>query len=163
MILDSMDNYSKYDFGPAWETAFSFLRGLETSAALGRHAIDGDTVFAEVNEYNTKEHEKGIYEAHRKYVDIQFLLSGREIIGWADLPALEIETAYIPERDVEFLKPLPELPNQGILTPGNFMVFFPLDGHMPGLRCAEEPEAVKKVVVKIALATLEPHLERHSK
>ncbi|MBI9111926.1 YhcH/YjgK/YiaL family protein [Maridesulfovibrio ferrireducens] len=154
MILDNLKQFSIYNFGPAWEKAFEFLRELDISIEPGRCVIDGEKVFAQVSEYHTKLQDEGRFEAHRKYVDIQFLLSGREILGWADLPSLETEIIYDPERDVEFLKPLPVTPSLSRLVPGMFMAFFPEDGHMPGLAVGNKPEAVKKVVVKIAVSAL---------
>ncbi len=153
MIIDSLEHATKYKFGPAWEKAFEFLTKVDPTIEAGKHIIDGDNVFALVSEYKTKSHDKGRFEAHRRYVDIQFLISGREKLGYASLQTLEEETLYDSERDVEFLKNLPEVPSISILVPEMFMAFFPQDGHMPGL-AYEEPEPVKKVVVKIAVDAL---------
>ncbi|SMF03942.1 YhcH/YjgK/YiaL family protein [Desulfovibrio gilichinskyi] len=154
MIIDSLEQAYFYNFGPAWEKAFKFLSDIDLSLELGKHVIDGEDVFALVSEYETKVHAEGRFEAHRKYVDIQFLLSGREILGWAALKNLEPEVLYDQTRDVEFLKLLPEVPSLSTFKPGLFMAFFPEDGHMPGLAYANNPEPVKKVVVKITVAAL---------
>jgi len=154
MIIDSLEQSSFYNFGPAWKKTFKFLNDIDLSLGLGKHVIDGENVFAIVSEYETKPRAEGRFEAHRKYVDIQFLLSGRERLGWAALEDLTPEVLYDPERDVEFLKSLPEIPTISTLKPGMFIAFFPEDGHMPGLTCAVKPESVKKVVVKIAVDSL---------
>ncbi|WP_031480338.1 YhcH/YjgK/YiaL family protein [Maridesulfovibrio frigidus] len=153
MIIDSLEHASKYKFGPAWEKTFEFLAKVDPAIEEGKHIIDGDNVFALVSEYKTKDYDKGRFEAHRKYVDIQFLISGREKLGYASLQALEEETPYDSERDVEFLKDLPEVPSISTLIPGIFMAFFPQDGHMPGL-AYDKPEPVKKIVIKIAINAL---------
>ncbi|WP_291326298.1 YhcH/YjgK/YiaL family protein [Desulfovibrio sp. UCD-KL4C] len=154
MIIDSLEQSSFYNFGPAWQKTFKFLNDIDLSLELGKHVIDGTNVFALVSEYETKPHAEGRFETHRKYVDIQFLLSGREKLGWAALKDLVPEVLYDPERDVGFLKSLPEIPTLSTLKPGMFIAYFPEDGHMPGLTCAVNPEPVKKVVVKIAVDSL---------
>lgn len=154
MIIDSLEQYSLYNFGPAWEKAFKFLSSIDLLLGPGKHIIDGENVFAIVNEYETKPHNEGRFEAHRKYVDIQFLLSGREKLRWSALKNLEPEALYNHERDVEFFKISPEVPSLSTLEPGIFMAFFPEDGHMPGLACSDKTEPVKKVVVKIAVDAL---------
>ena len=153
MIIDSLEHATKYKFGPAWEKTFEFLAKVDPAIEEGKHIIDGDNIFALVSEYKTKPHGEGRFEAHRKYVDIQFLISGREKLGWASLQTLEKDTLYDNERDIEFLKDLPELPSISALVPGMFMTFFPQDSHMPGL-AYDKPEAVKKIVIKIAVDVL---------
>jgi hypothetical protein len=69
-----------------WDKAFNFLKsndlpGLE----IKRYDIDGDNLFAPVSEYMTKNEEDAKYEAHQKYIDIQYVVSGKELIGVAPI------------------------------------------------------------------------------
>ena len=125
---------------------------------LGRQEIDGDKVYANVQEYETKE-TFGI-EAHRRYIDIQMLVFGKEILGVIpvsdDLP---VTTPYSDKDDyllfdpaaIPFLKQSAEHPGRLILGPGQCVIFTPSDAHAPGL-AAGQPEKVRKIVVKCLCA-----------
>jgi YhcH/YjgK/YiaL family protein len=88
------------------------------------------------------------YEAHRRYIDIQYMVHGREIMHWAPLPMLtHVTMPFDVEKDAMLLGLAPggaPIPVQA----GQFAVFFPDDGHIPS--CAwDEPAEVLKVVVKV--------------
>ncbi|MBP2649706.1 MAG: hypothetical protein H6Q74_531 [Firmicutes bacterium] len=121
--------------------------------ALGQHEIQGTAIYAIVSEYQTQPMEERRPEAHQKYVDIQYVFSGREIIGVAPLsPESEIEENCFSDRDVAFFSKITQ-ETELTLLPGMFAVFFPWDVHRPN--CADSrPSKVRKVVVKIALEAL---------
>ena len=90
MILDTLDNAARYEsLNSRFAKAFDFLRTVDGSQALGRHDLDGDACFALVQTYESKPVEKALFEAHRKYIDVQFIHSGRETILWAPLAAMK--------------------------------------------------------------------------
>ncbi len=93
-------------------------------------------------------------EAHRHHIDVQYLVSGAEMIGVANQPAsLAIHQPYDANRDIIFYQ---HAPDETLIrmVPGTFAVFFPQDIHRPN--CApEQPAAIRKVVVKIPTADLE--------
>ena len=93
--------------------------------------------------------EKG-YEAHREYIDIQYLISGEEKICCAPLEYLKEKAAYNTEKDVAFYDEADVKPQELLLGNGYFAILYPQDGHMPQL-CVKEPMAVKKVVVKVKI------------
>ena len=111
-----------------------------------RYAIDGDQVYAMVQEYDSKPKAEGFWEAHRKYLDVQYVAAGAEHMGYAPATTL-LAGAYEEEND--FVK----LEGEGeffLLREGFFCILAPQDAHMPGM-AIDQPEPVKKVVVKVQL------------
>jgi biofilm protein TabA len=113
----------------------------------GKVAIDGDRIFAEIQEYTTKDPKDCRFETHRKYYDIQYVAEGEEFFGYIPLSELEEDTGYDETRDLEFYKE-PENPGWIHLRKGDFAIVSPEDGHKP--RCiGDAPCKVKKIVVKV--------------
>ena len=152
MIVDTLTNADSYTAAlPGLDLAFAFLRRTDlASLPDGRHELDGKRVYALLQSYSTKPRQGGKPEAHRRYVDVQCLLIGREVCGYAPLsPALTVSTPYDAERDYMLFN---ETACDFItLSPGSFAVFLPQDAHLPGCQSGDVAEAVRKVVVKILL------------
>jgi YhcH/YjgK/YiaL family protein len=131
-----------------WDEAFNFLKSNDlTALELKRYDIDGDNVFAPVSEYMTKNEADAKYEAHQKYIDIQYVASGKELIGIAPLSQkTEVLEPYDSTKDIEFLT-VSNVENH-VATPDRFFIFFPEDAHRPGLKDGES-SPVRKVVVKV--------------
>ncbi len=130
----------------AWSAAYDFLTegGLD-SLALGRHDLDGNGTFVNVQEYITKD--SAHFEAHRKYVDIQILTSGKEYIRISPVDGVKTEVSpYNDAEDIEFFDK--DDYAERLLDGSNMIVLFPCDGHMPCMKAVEN-EPVRKVVVKI--------------
>lgn len=149
MILDSLHLWRRYAaLNPRLARGFAFLEQLTTDAAEGRHGIDGDSVYALVQRYRTRPVAEMRLEAHRRYVDIQYLASGREVIHWAALAGLpEPGKPYDAASDAALYATTPDMtPVQ--LRAGQFVILFPDDAHAP---CCtwDEPAEVLKVVVKV--------------
>jgi len=149
MILDQLTNAHFYfSLGARFAAAFRFL--AETNLAdlpSGKQTIQGDELFALVNDYTTQPLEKCRFEAHRRYADIQLMVRGLERIGVANLASMKVDEPYIAERDVAFFHGLGDLIT---LAEGTFAVFFPQDAHQPGIAVAE-PIQCRKVVMKVLL------------
>lgn len=148
MILDTLANGHLYSpVHPRFAKAFEYLRSTNlASLSAGRQAIDGDDVFALVNLYDTKAVADSKWEAHRKYIDIQYMVSGTERIGVAPLADLEVTKTYDDKDDYLLLA------GKGTMLQmraGLFAVFYPHDAHMPNVSPAETPVKVRKVVVKV--------------
>jgi len=154
MLSDTINNSHRYPYGPAWDAAFAYIRQLTPETATGKHLIMGDQMFAGIDAYETKNRAMAKLETHRKYVDIQLLLSGEEIIDVYPKAGLKVAQPYNPERDAEFYQVPEETPVSVRLSPGHFLVFFPDDAHMPCVSVGPTPQPVKKVVIKIALELL---------
>jgi YhcH/YjgK/YiaL family protein len=149
MIVDTLAQSSRYHpLSPRFAAAFEFLKQLPANKDSGRYSIDGDDCFALVQSYITKPLSEGKFEAHRKYIDIQFIQAGRETILWTPLATLTNTTeAYVAEKDIAFFATPPHVvPIQ--LCAGDFTIFFPEDGHAPGLEYNGSTE-VRKTVIKI--------------
>jgi len=149
MIADTLDNSPLYrGLSPRIALAFDYLSGTDLRrAATGTFEIDGRRVYAIVQEYATLERTQGTWEAHRRYIDLQYLVSGAERIGYARANRLT-PGRYDQERD--FL-PLSGAGDFLTLGPGDFMLLFPEDAHMPRI-AADASALVRKVVVKIAVS-----------
>lgn len=149
MILDTLANHAQYAaISPRFARAFAFLQQLPADAALGRHEIDGEEIYAFVQKHQTKPIAEKLLEVHRKYIDIQYIVKGREVIAWAPLADLkECTMPFDPAADAALYKCIPEMVQIKVL-PGQFALLFPEDGHAPS--CAwDAPAEVLKVVVKV--------------
>ena len=133
-----------------WDKAFAFLKNSDlTKMEVKRYDIDGDNLFAPITEYLTKNEEDAKFEAHRKYIDIQYVISGIEQIDITPMAMKkDILTPYDEVKDLEFLTVTQSSVNKA--TPDRFFIFFPSDIHRPGLK-AEQNSPVRKVVVKVKI------------
>jgi biofilm protein TabA len=116
---------------------------------VGRHEIDGERLIALVQEYTTRPVDECAWEAHRKYIDVQFVVRGSERMGHGARSSLVPRQAYDAERDVSLFEPGAAFVTVG---PGSYAISGPEDVHAPG-GAVREPEVVRKVVVK---AIIEP-------
>ena len=146
MILDQLENAAAYyALHPRLERGLRYLQTMDLEhLPPGRYDIAGDQVFALVQEYESKPKEEGFWEAHDKYIDIQYVVAGREHMGYAP-------TASLRETERDAAIDLVKLEGEGRfleLAEGSFVVMAPQDAHMPGM-AVEGPQLVKKVVVKV--------------
>jgi YhcH/YjgK/YiaL family protein len=147
MIIDNVVNLKLYNlFGSKFQKVFTFITDPDLMFLdVGKYEIDGDDVYALVSEYKTKDEIDGKFEAHRKYIDIQFLARGSEFIGYAPFNGQELLSEYNNEKDVAFYRGNKSFVK---LEQGMFAIFFPNELHMPGIKPSMQ-ENVKKVVVKV--------------
>lgn len=152
MILDSFPLWHRYAaLNPRFTQAFEFLGQLSADVAIGRHEIDGDVVYALVQEYQTRSATGMQLEAHRRYVDIQYLVRGREVIHWAPLAGLaQIAMPYDATKDAGLFLPSADVIPVPVQA-GQFAILFPDDAHAPCCTWGE-PADVLKVVVKVEVA-----------
>jgi len=147
MIFDKIENSGIYEnISPLIEKAFEYLKQTDFSGMEnGKHVVDGEALFAILQEYDTKNDADAKLEAHRKYIDVQYIISGEEYIGVRPLinqiPCKEYdaENDYALYDDTcSFLK----------ISPRQFAVLFPQDLHKPGIK-VDGSIKVKKVVMKV--------------
>jgi YhcH/YjgK/YiaL family protein len=133
-----------------WDKAFTFLKESDlTNMELKRYDIDGDNLYAPVSEYITKNEEDARYEGHKKYIDIQYVITGKELIGIA--PAnlqKDILEPYNETKDIIFIT-VGQIINFKA-SPDRFFIFFPDDLHRPGIKDGEN-SPVRKAVVKVKI------------
>lgn len=148
MIIDRLENSSKYtSVHKGFAEGFAFLqRAIEENLPTGRYEIDGDNVFAFIQEYATKT--ESVFETHKNYIDIQFIISGVEVMLACDISNMTESIPYNPEKDVTFYEDYKNAA-VGIIEAGMYGIFFPWDAHKPGLAYNGEPCDVKKIVVKV--------------
>ncbi|MGD9649076.1 MAG: YhcH/YjgK/YiaL family protein, partial [Pirellulales bacterium] len=137
MILDVLARQQLYcTWMPGLEPAFRFLQQRAKSAlADGRHEIDGERMFALAAHYETRAFDSALPEAHRRYVDLQYLISGRETIFWTPLEeAASVVQPFDAQRDIVFFA-RNSLARPFELSAGQFAIFFPEDVHEPNCHC----------------------------
>jgi biofilm protein TabA len=137
---------------PALQTALKFLSQEGVSALPeGRIEIDGSRIYALIQAYNSKpETSNPRFEAHQRYLDIQYVISGKEFIGWAPLEQLVPEDPYNPDKDVVKGCVFQDAITLVRVSAGQAAILFPEDAHAPGLADGD-PAPVKKIVIKVAL------------
>ena len=146
MILDRLEEADHYaPLSPRFAAAFEFLRRQDLAdLELGRYDIDGDNVYALIQRNPTRRREDSSLEAHRKYIDIQMVLSGVESIGWKNRPTCtQRGQDYDAETDAEKFTDEPDA--WATVHPGAFVIFLPDDTHAPMVGTGE----IHKVVVKV--------------
>lgn len=144
MILDTLDNLQNYvSLNPLFEKAFDYL--LHTNLyelPAGKIVLQEDDIIVNVNEIAPKSQEEALLETHKQFIDIQLPLSNIEKMGYT--PAQELPYADYDERkDIAFYPG--ESNSYFSVKPGMFTIFFPEDGHAPGIT----PTGLKKIIVKV--------------
>lgn len=148
MVLDLLENLKNYAaLNPNFAKAVEFIENNDLAALpLGRNEICGDLVFANVMEVAPKSKQEARIEIHRRYIDIQVPVTGDEVMGYSpldQLPPVEFDEAGdfalypVEQRAREFFN----------VRQGEFVIFFPQDGHAPAITDAP----LKKIVVKVAV------------
>ena len=152
MILDQLKHAEAYrHLGEGFAAGLDYLRSSDFAHIPdGRYEIIGSNGFAIVQSYTTKPREKGRWEAHRKYADIQYMIIGQERMGVVPIERVKVEQPYNAERDLEFFTGGDDAAQFLTVGQGWFAIFLPHDVHMPTL-AIERPAPVKKVVVKVRL------------
>ena len=148
MIFDNLSHCDTYKaLSSNFRKAFEFLQSTDfSSLPISRLSVDGEKVYATIQEPELADWNDRAWEAHWKYADIQMILDGEEIIGYAPVETLTINNEYNPEIDCAFYT---GDGNKAILKQGQFMVFFPQDAHKPCVRSGGHKS--RKVVVKVLL------------
>jgi YhcH/YjgK/YiaL family protein len=137
---------------PGMQKALAYLqnggwRGLPD----GKVQIDGDTVYAMIQTYETiATPESPRLEAHRQYIDVQFVADGEEVIGWALTNRLTETEPYDAAKDVWFGTVALDNLTPVRLAAEQLAIFYPTDAHLPK-RMARKVGPVKKIVVKVAV------------
>lgn len=148
MVLDLLENFKSYEaLNPHFSKVIDFLENEDLSKLpLGKNEICGDLVYANVMEAKPKSKEEAFVEVHRRYIDIQIPISADEIMGYT--PINELPEASYNDADDVVIYPV-GLPAREYLNVrrGEFVIFFPQDGHAPAITSAP----LKKVVIKVAV------------
>ena len=151
MISDFIQNRSFYftTNQSIWQRAFDFILSIGPEATPDKYVFDGDLFFAFVQEFETKITTDGIVETHQQYIDIHAVVQGREHIFYTDTNSLKMVKNYTPDSDDVTYAFESSQASVFQNVPGRFAIFFPGEGHMPGITMSGQPEYIKKIVVKI--------------
>lgn len=149
MIIDTLANADVYaGLGDRFRTAFQWLRNTDlTILEKGKHSIEGDRIFAIVNEYDTIPAEGEQMESHRKHIDVQYIVAGEELVGHDMLRGQTVSRPYDDADDFMLYADRPSFYTK--LSKGDFAIFYPTDLHMPNLISGRSLK-VRKIVIKIA-------------
>jgi YhcH/YjgK/YiaL family protein len=147
MIIDKIENDHLYKgLSKRIEKAFEYIKAADLkNINPGKYEIDGENIFALISEYKTKSEQEGKLEAHRKYIDVQYVISGEEKMGYVPLNGQQILEPYKEENDIIFFAGEKSFTK---VSSGMFAIFFPEDVHMPGIMI-KESLPVKKLVIKV--------------
>jgi YhcH/YjgK/YiaL family protein len=148
MVIDKIENYRLYStLTKRLVKGFEFITTTDlTLLEPGRYQIDNDAIFAIVQEYDTKEEKDCVLEGHHKYIDIQYVISGVELMGFTPLTN-QVAVDENLEKDYTFYTGETSMLR---VEEGMFTLFFPEDLHRTGVK-AEQFSKVKKVVVKVKI------------
>jgi len=150
MIFDNIKNCKMYyGVNPKFEKAFEFIKKtVEENAEVGKYEIDGKEIYAFVQSYDSKLKEKSAFEGHKNYIDIQYIMEGREMMGSVDVSKAIANGEYNSEKDVTFYKES-DVASYCVAEKGDFCIFYPYDIHSPGMAYNNVSSKVKKIVVKV--------------
>ena len=152
MIFDTIENAKQYlNVNP---DICQMLQAMQAytpdNYPGGRVDLDGDRLYMNLSSYETRAVETKRSEAHRKYIDVMYMVEGEEIIYVKPTSRLEnISMEYNEEKEA-LLADTDQDVTAVRMTPGCFVVLFPQDAHTPGCH-AQGPVTVKKIIGKVRI------------
>lgn len=151
MILDSLNNSAAYEsLHPLFKQAFDYLKSTDfLKAETGKTVLIENKLTVSIAAITGKPKTDAAIETHKKYIDIQMPVIGVEKIGWkAGSELNEVSIPYNEEKDITFYVDRPTAFTK--IYPGQFAIYFPEDGHAPGIG----EGSIKKVIVKVLVDDL---------
>ncbi|MFA5010468.1 MAG: YhcH/YjgK/YiaL family protein [Ignavibacteria bacterium] len=148
MIIDKLSNSGIYEFkNERIKKAITFIKSTDIDSLPDcMSEIDGENIYVIKSVYKTKNKEESYLEAHKKYIDIQYIVSGTEKIGYAPLNSQKIHKDYDEKNDYELYG---GECSYITFSKGMFAILFPEDLHKPGIINDTNSEDVTKIVVKV--------------
>ena len=152
MVLDHVRNWEAYaSLHGKFREACAFIdRAVAEDLPGGKYELDGDALYASVQAYTSKLEADAKFEGHQRYIDIQYIISGTEVMKFGDIAKLTEKIPYDPVKDCGFYADQTGAAGSAVFGAGDFAIFFPQDIHMPGV-CNGTPSPVKKIVVKVKI------------
>ena len=145
MIVCPFKDLARYaDVIPGLEEAVRVINGIESLEPATYPLSCGKVL---VQQGTTKSVEGRLLEAHRKFLDIQYIVKGKEVVGWAPVDTLTLDGEFNETKDVGMYAGNCDYMN---IAEGYCYVVFPEDAHMPGSHL-EQPNEYTKMVVKLAV------------
>lgn len=152
MVFDNLKNCELYySLHPRFREGFEFIKkAIAENLEAGKYEIDGKELWASVQEYTSKLECDAKAEAHKNYIDIQYIVSGVEVIAGFDIARATPKSEYNDVKDVMFYEDDANA-TKGILNADEYGIFFPNDVHKPGMCLDGKQDTVKKIVVKVKI------------
>jgi YhcH/YjgK/YiaL family protein len=156
MTLKVYDAVNKQEFAKQynknkayWDKAFAYLKNTNLDTVTpGKYFLDGTNVFISVTESKSKAFEATKWEAHRKYIDIQYIIKGKEKMGVAPFAKAKEVEPYNETKDIGFYSVAEADSKFYIAEPGTFLIFFPQEAHRPSIK-VDGFDTTKKIVIKV--------------
>jgi YhcH/YjgK/YiaL family protein len=148
MVLESITNTANIEkLHPSFAKAFNYIKSQDfISMEPCKIELDDKNLFIIVSESTGKDIDEVKMETHNKYIDIQIPIIGTETMGWIAKNNLKNELSpYNPDKDITFYTDKPAA--YIVVNSGDFAIFFPEDGHAPGIG----EGVIKKIIVKVAI------------
>ena len=149
MIVDRLDRAERYfSLHPAFQKAFLYLRQSSWSElAPGKHEIEGERLYCLISKVPGRQRKEVRLEAHRRYIDIQYIIQGEDEMGWKPTADCTLpDPAYDEAKDLIFFN---DKPGKWAKVPaGSFAIYFPRDAHAPLVSRGSIHKAVVKIAVK---------------
>ena len=146
MVVDTLDNLEKYvSLNPLFAQAIDFIKSHDLLAMeIDKTELKGSDLVVNIAQTTPKTKEQAKLETHNAFIDIQIPLSGIEVMGYtAAKDCIPADAPYNAEKDITFFDG--QADSYIPVKPGMFAIFFPQDGHAPGI----SPDGVKKVIIKV--------------
>ncbi len=150
MITDHISNYDLYKgINEKVDQAIAYIKNTNfENLVKNTYKVDGEELFFNLLEYETKDAEDRFWESHKKYIDLHYILEGTEFIGYEQFERMNIKEEYNTADDYYLLEG--SLHSKVRLQKGDFMICFPNDVHMTAIK-VDEPEKVRKIVFKVKI------------
>jgi YhcH/YjgK/YiaL family protein len=154
MIISDLEHITKQAaMTPALQKAINYLRRLpKGELPADKVEVDGSRVKASPSAYESIVTETPKMEGHRKYIDVQYIVSGEEDIAWTPVERIAVTQAYDENKDNFYGTTPASRIARMTLRAGQVMLLYPEDGHAPKLAVGGKSSPVKKIVVKVAVA-----------
>ncbi len=147
MILDRLENASRYfEVVPRFDQVMNWLAKTDiTSLPAGTVVLEENNLLVKVNDVCGKRAEDCLFETHNDFIDIQIPVTGAESMGWkAKQACLNVDKPYDASIDMALYRE--QATSMTEVQVGEFVVFFPEDGHQPGI--ADPKTNYRKLIVK---------------
>lgn len=146
MVLGNLNNTEEYEkISPLFKEAFEYLKSLDyNNLELGKKELNGKDLIINIIDTKLKLVDDAKVEVHNNFADIQLPVSKNETYGWVDRANLKNEReAFNTEKDIQFFTD--KATSFVTIQPRDFIIFFPHDGHAPGIGTGD----IRKIVVKV--------------
>ena len=156
MVIDRLDHAAQYyALGKGIETALRFFAAYEDdgSALPAKTVLDGEHIFVNGVNYTSEAKPQGQLEAHKKYIDVMYVVEGEERFFYKPIAEVkQITVPYDAEKECQ-LAEIDADAAQVRFPAGHFLIFFPQDGHLAA-QLWDKPCKVRKFIAKVAVDTL---------